>query len=93
MSALTKYATIALTLKWKIDSSWELTMCPDDLDHNKSCHDDNHMNHLCFLFSHGIDEDNPEEFIEELMDEPRFQCHTCGRKSNSEENVCMPIEL
>ena len=68
-------------------------MCPNDLDHNKNCDSGNHINHLCFLFSHGINENEPEEFIQKLMDNPRYECHICGRKANSEEQVCMPMEL
>jgi hypothetical protein len=44
------------------------------------------------LQSKGFDEKNPKEY-EQLVGEPQFQCHYCGRTANSADNVCMPIEL
>ena len=68
-------------------------MCPENPDHNDKCPSENHINHMCYLFAHGIDENEPEEFIKEMMVKPRFQCHICGRKTNSHEQVCMPVQL
>ena len=60
--------------------------------HNHECKSDNHVNHLCFLESQGLRENNPEEY-ENLTGQPKFQCHYCGRTAGSADNVCMPIEL
>lgn len=67
-------------------------MCDNHPGGNKECKSDEHIKHLCFLLSDGFDEKNPDEF-KGLVEEPRFQCHTCGRTAHSAENVCMPIEL
>lgn len=67
-------------------------MCENHSCGNKDCKSDDHINHLCFLLSDGIEEKNPDQ-LKTITEEPQFQCHTCGRTSHSADNVCMPIEL
>lgn len=69
-------------------------MCAEHTGGNKECKcdSDEHIKHLCFLLSEGQDKKDPEDF-QKLVEEPRFQCHTCGRTAHSADNVCMPIEL
>jgi hypothetical protein len=42
--------------------------------------------------SYGYHVNNPQEY-KDLVEEPRFQCHFCGRTAHLAENLCMPMDL
>jgi hypothetical protein len=59
---------------------------------NHNCKSDEHTKHLCYFVSYGYHVNNPEEY-KDLVEEPRFQCHFCGRTAHLAENLCMPMDL
>jgi hypothetical protein len=59
---------------------------------NHNCKSDEHARHLCHIVSYGCHVNNPQEY-KGLVEEPRFQCHFCGRTAHSAENLCMPMDL
>jgi len=61
-------------------------------EHNAECHSDDHTKHLCYFVSYGYQVDDPEEY-KDLVKEPRFLCHFCGRTAHCKESLCQPMPL
>ncbi len=62
------------------------------LQHNLECKSEDHDKHLCYLTSQGFHLSDANKFWA-LTNEPKFQCKHCGRKANSDKNLCVPKEL
>jgi len=67
-------------------------MVSENPKENKACKSDEHTQHLCYFVSYGYHVDNAEEY-KELVDEPRYICHFCGRTAHLEKSLCMPMKL
>ena len=67
-------------------------MVSENSKDNQTCKSDKHTEHLCYFVSYGYHVDNPEEY-KELVDEPRYICHFCGRTAHLENSLCMPVKL
>lgn len=59
---------------------------------NHKCKSGDHSKHLCHIVSLG-DHINKSEEFGGLVEEPKFQCHFCGRTAHLAENLCMPMDL
>jgi len=59
---------------------------------NQKCKSGDHSKHLCHIVSQG-DHVNKSEEYRGLVEEPKFQCHFCGRTAQLAENLCMPMDL
>ncbi|MBN1972780.1 MAG: hypothetical protein JW787_04030 [Sedimentisphaerales bacterium] len=64
-----------------------------ELYHNNTeCKSEDHDKHLCYLTSQGFNLSDPDEF-KALTDNPQFRCQHCGRKANSDNNLCAPVPI
>jgi hypothetical protein len=59
---------------------------------NSECKSDEHTKHLCYFVSYGYHINNEEDY-KSLVEEPKFQCHFCGRTAHAAESLCMPMDL
>jgi hypothetical protein len=59
---------------------------------NAVCKSDDHTRHLCYFVSYGYHVDNPKEY-KDLVEEPRFVCHLCGRTAHHKESLCVPVAM
>lgn len=59
---------------------------------NPKCKSGDHSKHLCHIVSQGDHIHKTEEY-RALVEEPKFQCHFCGRTAHVAENLCMPMDL
>ena len=62
------------------------------LGHNTECRSENHDQHLCYLTSQGFHLSNPDDF-QALTNDPEYKCQHCGRKANSNQNLCVPASM
>ena len=60
------------------------------IEHNSECSSEDHDKHLCYLTSQGFHLSNANEF-KALTDKPKYLCRHCGRKANSDQNLCVPV--
>jgi len=70
----------------------EKIMAPEYPKAHDNCKSDEHTRHLCYFVSYGYHADNQEEY-KNLVDEPRYKCHFCGRTAHLEKSLCMPMKL
>jgi hypothetical protein len=59
---------------------------------NAVCKSDEHTKHLCYFVSSGYHLDDKQDY-KDLVEEPRFLCHFCGRVAHNKESLCQPMEL
>lgn len=59
---------------------------------NTGCKSDEHTRHLCYFVSYGYHQDDEKDY-KDLVEEPRFLCHFCGRVAHNKESLCQPMEL
>ena len=67
-------------------------MATEHVHHNTECKSEDHDKHLCYITSQGFHLSDAEEF-KALINEPKYKCQHCGRKANSDENLCVPVKL
>ena len=67
-------------------------MAIENLQVDSKCQSELHYQHLCYLMSQGFHLSDKQEY-KALIDSPNFQCGHCSRKANSNENLCMPVNL
>ena len=60
--------------------------------HNAACKSDEHTKHLCYFVSYGYHVNNPDDY-KDLIEEPKFVCHICGRVAHNAESLCSPKNL
>ena len=70
----------------------EKIMASEHPKDNQECKSDEHTKHLCYFVSYGYHVDNEEEY-KDLVDEPRYKCHFCGRTAHLEGSLCSPMKL
>jgi hypothetical protein len=62
------------------------------MHHNSECSSEDHDKHLCYLISQGFHLSDPAAF-NALTSKPKYQCKHCGRKANSDKNLCVPMPV
>ncbi len=67
-------------------------MAQEFSEHNTECKSEDHDKHLCYLVSQGFHLSDAEAF-EDLTNKPKFTCKHCGRKANSDQNLCVPVPI
>ena len=67
-------------------------MSEENTQHNSECKSEEHDQHLCYIISQGFHLSNEQE-LKNLTDNPEFKCNHCGRKANSDKNLCVPFKL
>ncbi|MHC4330580.1 MAG: hypothetical protein ACYSWW_20940 [Planctomycetota bacterium] len=68
------------------------TLLEEKIQHNLECSCGSYDHHLCYLMSQGFHLSDEQEY-KALIEDPEFQCGHCGRKANSNENLCVPAVL
>ena len=67
-------------------------MLEQNVQHNTECKSEEHDQHLCYIISQGFHLSDEQE-LKALTENPKFKCNHCGRKANSDRNLCVPLKL
>jgi hypothetical protein len=67
-------------------------MADENCQHNTDCKSQSHDQHLCYFVSQGFHLSDAEKY-KTMTTEPKYKCQHCGRVANSDQNLCVPVEL
>jgi len=67
-------------------------MIEEAFSSNSGCGNSSHTQHLCCMFSEGVNLSNETEY-RALVENPQFKCQKCGRLAKSGINLCKPLNI